>query len=83
MSADQIYIKVAKIISDKFLLDENKISQNVTFDALGMDSLDQFEILMRTEESFNIEISDEESEKIFCVKDLVDCVKNKSVQKNI
>lgn len=80
MSSDT-YFKVAKLISEQLNLDEKKISNEVSFDSLGADSLDQIEILMRTEEIFNIEISDSEAEKISCVKHLVECV-DKNVKDN-
>lgn len=81
MSNNEIYIKVAKVITEQLTIEENKISENVTFDFLGADSLDQIEILMRVEEIFNIEISDEESENVSCVKDLVSCI-DRVISKN-
>jgi acyl carrier protein len=79
----ETYVKVAKLIAEQLNIEESKVSHNISFDALGADSLDQIEILMRSEEVFNIEISDEESENIVCVKDLVDCIEkvSKSVEK--
>ena len=77
----ETYIKVAKVIAEQLPVDENKISLDVTFDSLGADSLEQIEILMKVEEIFNIEISDEEADKVTFVKDLVTCI-DRVISKN-
>lgn len=74
MTHDEIYFKVVKLISEQLEKNENEITADSSFDQLGADSLDQIEILMRTEELFNIFITDEQSVKFCQIKDLVNCV---------
>lgn len=71
---NEIYFKVAKVISEQLKVDETNISHDTSFDNLNADSLDQIQILMRVEELFNIEISDQAASTVICVKDLVTCV---------
>lgn len=80
MQNDEISFKVAKLISEQLEKNEKEISLDCSFDQLGADSLDQIEILMRTEELFNIFITDEDANKIICANDLVKCV-NQLIQK--
>ncbi len=49
-------------------------------DDLGADSLDIVELLMEMEEAFDIEIADEELEKIATIQDVVDFLRQKGVQ---
>ena len=58
-------------------MDEEEISMETTFvDDLGADSLDVFQIIMGLEEEFDIEIPNEEAEKIVTVGDAVEQIKN-------
>ena len=58
-------------------MDENEITMETTFvDDLGADSLDVFQIIMGIEEEFDIEIDQEEAEKIVSVGDAVEEIKN-------
>ena len=69
--------KVKKIIVEVLNVDENDIKPETTFiDDLGADSLDVFQIIMGLEEEFDIEIPNEEAEKIVTVGDAVDQIKN-------
>ena len=69
--------KLKKIIADVLNLDENEISMDSTFiDDLGADSLDVFQIIMGIEEEFDIEIAQEEAEKIVSVGDAVEAIRN-------
>ncbi|MDR3646617.1 MAG: acyl carrier protein [Candidatus Babeliales bacterium] len=74
MQNNEISFKVAKLIAEQLEKSEKEISLDCSFDQLGADSLDQIEILMRTEELFNIFITDQEAVKIRCANDLVNCV---------
>ena len=68
--------KLKAIIADVLNLDENDIHMDSTFvDDLGADSLDVFQIIMGIEEEFDIEIDNEEAEKITTVQDAVDQIK--------
>ena len=69
--------KLKKIISEVLSVDENEIAMETSFvDDLGADSLDVFQIIMGIEEEFDIEIPNEEAEKIVTVKDAVEQIKN-------
>ena len=58
-------------------MDEGEITMETTFvDDLGADSLDVFQIIMGLEEEFDIEIPNEEAEKIVTVGDAVEQIKN-------
>ena len=64
--------KLAKIIAEVLNVDANEITLDTTFvDELGADSLDVFQIIMGIEEEFDIEIPNEEAEKIVSVGDAV------------
>ena len=65
--------KLAKIIAEVLNVDANEITLDTTFvDELGADSLDVFQIIMGIEEEFDIEIPNEEAEKIVSVGDAVE-----------
>ncbi len=69
--------KVKKIIVEVLNVEEADITPETTFiDDLGADSLDVFQIIMGLEEEFDIEIPNEEAEKIVTVGDAVDQIKN-------
>lgn len=68
--------KLKKIIVDVLNVDENEITMDTTFiDDLGADSLDVFQIIMGIEEEFDIEIPNEQAEKIVTVGDAVEQIK--------
>jgi acyl carrier protein len=67
--------KIKKIVAEHLGVDEAKITNTSSFvDDLGADSLDQVELVMAFEESFNIEIPDDAAEKIATVQDAVNYV---------
>lgn len=69
--------KVKKIIVEVLNVEEDDITPETTFiDDLGADSLDVFQIIMGVEEEFEIEIPNEEAEKIVTVGDAVEQIKN-------
>ena len=69
--------KIKKIIAEVLNVDEEESSMDTTFvDDLGADSLDVFQIIMGIEEEFDIEIANEEAEKIATVGDAVEQIKN-------
>jgi len=71
--------KIKEIISKQLGVDMEKVTPEASFmDDLGADSLDTVELVMAFEETFNIEIPDEDAEKIIKVKDAIDYIKNKS-----
>src|ERR1051326_7427151 len=67
--------KVKQIIVEQLGVDEGEVTPNASFvDDLGADSLDTVELVMAFEEAFDIEIPDEDAEKIRTVKDAVDYI---------
>ena len=69
--------KLKQIIVEVLNVDENEITMDTTFiDDLGADSLDVFQIIMGLEEEFDIEIPNEEAEKIVTVGDAVEQIKS-------
>ena len=69
--------KLKKIIAEVLNVDEEEITMETTFvDDLGADSLDIFQIIMGLEEEFDIEIPNEEAEKIVTVGHAVEQIKN-------
>lgn len=68
--------KLRDIIVEVLNVDENEVTMESTFiDDLGADSLDVFQIIMGIEEEFDIEIPNEEVEKIVTVGDAVEQIK--------
>ena len=69
--------KLQKIIAEVLSVDPEDITMETTFvDDLGADSLDVFQIIMGIEEAFDIEIDNDEAEKIVTVGDAVEQIKN-------
>ena len=69
--------KLQDIIADVLNVQKEEIKPETTFvDDLGADSLDIFQIIMGIEEEFDIEIDNDEAEKIVTVQDAVDQIKN-------
>lgn len=69
--------KLKKIISEVLNVEEDEISMDTTFvDDLGADSLDVYQIVMGIEEEFDIEIDNDQAEKIVTVGDAVEQIKN-------
>jgi acyl carrier protein len=71
--------KVKQIIVEQLGVDEAEVTSSASFvDDLGADSLDQVELIMAFEEAFDIEIPDEEAEKIKTVQDAIDYIEKNS-----
>ena len=71
--------KVKAIIVDQLGVDENQVKPEASFiDDLGADSLDTVELVMALEEEFDIEIPDEDAEKIASVQNAVDYIKGQT-----
>ena len=75
--------KVKQIIVEQLGVDESEVTPTASFvDDLGADSLDTVELVMAFEEAFDVEIPDEDAEKIRTVKDAVEYIaKNAKVGK--
>jgi acyl carrier protein len=64
--------RVKKIIVDRLGVDESKVTLEASFkEDLGADSLDVVELVMELEDEFDLEISDEDAEKISTVGEVV------------
>ena len=73
--AEKVKDKVTKIIVDQLGVNEKEVTSQASFiEDLGADSLDIVELVMALEEEFDIEISDEEAEKITKVQEAVDFI---------
>lgn len=71
-----IFEKIQKIISEQLGIDSEEINLESSFiDDLGADSLDIVELIMAVETEFDLEIPDEEAEKVKVVGDVVDYIK--------
>ena len=69
--------KLREIIADVMNIDEKEIKDDSSFENdLGADSLDVFQIIMGIEDAFDIEIDNDEAEKIVTVGDAVEQIKN-------
>jgi len=71
--------KVKNIIVDKLSVEMDEVVQEASFvDDLGADSLDLVELIMAMEEAFDIEISDDQAEKLQTVQDAINYIKEHS-----
>ncbi|MBR6934242.1 MAG: acyl carrier protein [Clostridia bacterium] len=72
-----MFERVKKIIMVQLDVDDSQVTLDSSFvDDLGADSLDVVELIMALEQEFNIEIPDEDAEKIITVNDAVQYVTN-------
>ena len=70
---------VMDVIAKQLGVDIEKVTSEASFvDTLGADSLDSVELIMTLEEEFNIEITDEDAEKLLTVQDVIEYIKEKS-----
>ncbi len=71
--------KVKELISKQLGVDPSQVTPEASFvDDLGADSLDTVELVMAFEETFGVEIPDEDAEKIAKVQDAIDYIKSKT-----
>ncbi len=69
--------QMVDIIVEQLSVDKVKVVAGASFvDDLGADSLDLVELIMAMEEEFDVEIPDDEAEKILTVQDAIDYVNN-------
>ena len=69
--------KVTNIIADKLSVEESRVVPEASFlDDLGADSLDTVELIMEFEEEFDLEIPDEDAEKITTVGAALEYINN-------
>ena len=71
-----IFEKIKSLISDQLGIDAEEIKMESSFvDDLGADSLDIVELIMALETEFDLEIPDEDAEKMALVSDVVNYIK--------
>ena len=72
-----VFEKVRDIVVEQLGVEEDEVTMESSFiDDLGADSLDIVELIMALEEEFEIEVPDEEAEKITTVGDVVEYIKS-------
>ena len=70
--------RVSKVIVDRLGVDESEVKLEASFrEDLGADSLDVVELVMELEDEFDMEISDEDAEKIATVGDAINYIESK------
>jgi acyl carrier protein len=71
--------RIKQIVAEQLGVEEDQVTAEASFmDDLGADSLDTVELVMALEEEFDIEISDEDAEKIQTVQDAIDYISENS-----
>lgn len=71
-----IFEKIKKVICEQLSVEEDKVTMETSFEELGVDSLDLFQLVIEFEEAFGIQI--EEAENLKTVKDAVAYVEGKT-----
>ena len=75
----EISSKVKAIIVDKLVIDESEVTDDSNFMSdLGADSLDTVELIMEFEKEFDLQIPDDEAEKITTVGEAIKYIEGKS-----
>ncbi len=69
--------KIREIIAEQFGVDEDSVTEDTAFKDLG-DSMDLIELIMALEEEFDLEIEDEETDKIKTVGDACEYIRQNS-----
>ena len=78
MAEDTLVTEVLETIAEQLAIDVKEVREEKSFiEDLNADSLDLTELIMTLEEKFNVEITDEQAEKLKTVKDVIDFVKSK------
>ncbi len=75
MEVEKVQSKVTEIICEQLSVEESQVTREASFQgSLNADSLDIVELIMAFEEGFDIEIADDDAEKIRTVGDAVDYI---------
>ena len=80
MRREEIFEKVKEIVANQLNVDPKEVTENASLiDDLGADSLDTVELMISLEEEFEIDISDEEAEKLKTIGDVVNYIQQRKV----
>ena len=71
--------KVKEIVAEGLDVNAADLTEETTFESLGADSLDLFELVMAFEEAYNVEIPSEDLEKLETVGDVMDYIRDKEI----
>ena len=75
MQRDELLTKIKEIVADKLSISEDQVTEDASFiDDLGADSLDTVELVMALEDEFELDIPDEDAEKLTTVGRAIDYV---------
>ena len=75
MERDELLQKIKEIVADKLSISEDQVTEEASFiDDLGADSLDTVELVMALEDEFDLDIPDEDAEKLATVGKAIDYV---------
>ena len=75
MERDELLKKIKAIVADKLSIGEDQVTEEASFiDDLGADSLDTVELVMALEDEFDLDIPDEDAEKMTTVGKAIDYV---------
>jgi acyl carrier protein len=75
MERDELLKKVKAIVADKLSIGEDQVTEEASFiEDLGADSLDTVELVMALEDEFNLDIPDEDAEKLTTVGKAMDYI---------
>jgi acyl carrier protein len=78
MQSEEIMVKLKELVIDRLNVEEEQIKPDASFvEDLGADSLDIVELIMGIEEEFDVEIPDEDAEKLTNVAEALAYVKGK------
>ena len=75
MKREELLLKIKAIVADKLSISEEQVTEDASFiDDLGADSLDTVELVMALEDEFDLDIPDDEAEKLTAVGKAMDYV---------
>nr|AKE98880.1 acyl carrier protein [Bangia fuscopurpurea] len=78
MQEQEIFEKVQKIVSEQLGVEKKEVTREANFSSdLGADSLDTVELIMAIEEEFEIEVPDNDAEKISTLSEVIDFIQLK------
>lgn len=82
MEREELLKKIKAIVADKLSISEDQVTEEASFiDDLGADSLDTVELVMALEDEFDLDIPDEEAEKMTTVGKAMDYVLSRPPKK--